>query len=571
MFCSRAEPALVSQRVEITVDKACDLVVSAAVLTAGVSGRPERVYKNLPGKERPIDGAMRWRPAGGVSSCGLAYMTAVENKIADQCAHDGDPEVLRTSHSLKARPGRRYRFWQIAALVPEVMHLQPELQAARLVSMNHELGFEELRARNRAEWDELWKSRVVLVGAERRWQEMADAAFYYLNSSVHSSAPASTSIFGLATWKNYHYYYGHVMWDIETFLVPVLSMVQPHAAVAILEYRYRSIRGASNNARLFGLRGLMFPWESAPSTGDEAAPMPGSASWHEDHVTLDVALAFAFHARITGDGEFIKTRAWPILAGVAEWLESRVVKTARGYEICETMGIAERVDTADNAAFTNFSAKLALRAALEIGEIAGGSVKPVWREIADGLVVPTEDGAVISYDGYRDDDEKGATPDPLAVVFPLCYPLSPECERATLARFLPMAKDYIGSPMLSAFYGVWSAWSGDRAQAAQLLDEGYAAFLHDRFMQTLEYRPDKFPEQPRAGPFFANLGGFLMGLLLGFPAIIPDQGDPQAWARRPVTLPLGWEGIEVERVWIRGKPARLSARQAAKHALLEVG
>ena len=43
--------------------------------------------------------------------------------------------------------------------------------------------------------------------------------------------------------------------------------------------------------------------------------------------------------------------------------------------------------------------------------------------------------------------------------------------------------------------------------------------MADRFLQTLEYRPDRFPEQPMAGPFFANLGGFLMGLILGFPGI----------------------------------------------------
>ena len=58
-------------------------------------------------------------------------------------------------------------------------------------------GFDALRADNQDEWHELWKSRIKLIGAERRWQEMADAAFYYLNSSVHPSSPASTSIFGI--------------------------------------------------------------------------------------------------------------------------------------------------------------------------------------------------------------------------------------------------------------------------------------------------------------------------------------------------------------------------------------
>jgi hypothetical protein len=57
----------------------------------------------------------------------------------------------------------------------------------------------------------------------------------------------------------------------------------------------------------------------------------------------------------------------------------------------------------------------------------------------------------------------------------------------------------MGSPMLSAL----------RQLSADLLHEGYARFCTGRFMQTLEYREEVFPKQPRAGPFFANLGGFL--------------------------------------------------------------
>jgi hypothetical protein len=30
-------------------------------------------------------------------------------------------------------------------------------------------------------------------------------------------------MFGLATWHDYHYYFGHVMWDIETFVPPLVS------------------------------------------------------------------------------------------------------------------------------------------------------------------------------------------------------------------------------------------------------------------------------------------------------------------------------------------------------------
>ena len=121
------------------------------------------------------------------------------------------------------------------------MHGQPDYQAGRLVAYAADIGFDALRKANKECWANLWKGRIRLVGASKTWQAMADAAFFYLMSSAHSSSPSSTSIFGLATWHDYHYYYGHVMWDIETFCVPPLVFLQPDAAGAMLDYRVRNL------------------------------------------------------------------------------------------------------------------------------------------------------------------------------------------------------------------------------------------------------------------------------------------------------------------------------------------
>jgi hypothetical protein len=97
--------------------------------------------------------------------------------------------------------------------------------------------------------------------------------------------------------------------------------------------------------------------------------------------------------------------------------------------------------------------------------------------------------------------------------------------------------------------------------ALELLDEGYGQFTSARFLQTLEYRRDKFPEQPVAGPFFANMGGFLLGLLFGFTGIQPSGASVKEWSVRKAVLPEGWKSIEVERVWVRGTPMTINAPQ----------
>lgn len=570
-FCSRIEPTLVCQEIAIEADAACEIGLRAVMDAGGVDGSPVRHARSTPGEAAlDVDGSLLWRSAGSLSTCGLALVTELIG------AEDAPPPKrppfaanrLVTEYRFAVRSGRRVRLRQIASLVPDVLHKSPDQQAARLAAKARRDGFDRIRAANRAAWDEIWQGRIQLIGADSRWQSIADAAFFYLNTSVHSSSPASTSIFGLATWRDYHYYYGHVMWDIEAFAVPPLALLQPGAAGAILDYRSEHLLGAQRNAKLWGRRGLQFPWESAPRSGEEAAPLPGTAAWREHHVSLDVARAFSFHADITGDPEFLRARAWPVLSGVAEWLTSRVTPTPDGYDIAESMGIAERSQPVRNAAFTNMGAVVVLRAAQAAAERLGYAADPRWEALAGGISIPRRGKAIVSHDGYRTNEEKGATPDPLMGIFPFGFPLDRESEAATLALYLKSAEDYIGSPMLSALYGAWAARAGDRALALRLLDEGYGQFCAGRFLQTLEYRADRFPEQTRAGPFFANIGGFLTSLMFGFTGMEPGPEPPSAWSRRAANLPAGWSAIQIDRLWIRGHPMRLLAQQG-KAAVLE--
>ena len=562
-FASREDPTLVCQEMTLRVDGPCDLSVRAGLDARGVDGRALRHLRDTPGVSEPTcDGALLWESAGGYTQAGCAYVTSMSGGEAADAEPDR-PALsvgrLISTYAFRARSGVAYRLEQVAALAPSVLHADPDRQAARMAAKARFDGFATLRRENRTRWRDLWRSRIRLVGASERWQALADAAFFYVMSSVHASSPASTSIFGLATWHDYHYYYGHVMWDIEAFTAPVVSLIQPHAAEALLDYRLRSLPAAFSNAKLMGRRGAQFPWESAPSTGQEATPLPGRGAWHEDHVSLDVAHAFAFHAAVTGDEEFRREKAWPVLSAVSAWIASRVTARARGCSIDESMGIAEREQTVDNSAFTNMAAVVVLQDTLALARATGHQADPAWETIARRLRIPRRGPMIVSHDRFRFNEEKGATPDPLMGLWPFGYRASAREEEATLTAYLDHADDYIGSPMLSALYGVWAARLGDRRRALRLFEEGYARFAHGRFDQILEYRPDKFPEQPMAGPFFANMGGFLSGLLLGLPRLHPSAAEPATWPQANVVLPAGWRAIEVDALQIRGRSYRLTA------------
>jgi trehalose/maltose hydrolase-like predicted phosphorylase len=574
-FCSRTQPSVTLQEVAVRLDSAADLVLRASLDPSDVAGRWLRRETSTPGEAKPaVDGSMLWGTLGDMGSVGLAYATEFTGaqEVRRAIVDSGRETPLSTDYALRARPGRRYRLRQIASLVPDVSHSAPERQAVRLTARAADDGFDELRRQNAAAWAEIWRGRIELVGAEPRWQELADAALFYLVSSTHRASPASTSIFGLAQWTDYHYYYGHVMWDIEAFCVPPLAVLQPAAARSLIDFRSRGVPAARRNARMLNREGIQFPWEAGMRAGEEAAPGAGTASWHEDHVSLDVAWAALQLAAATGDERYLRETVWPIVEGVAEWLVSRAERSERGFEIRRAMGIAERVLASDNEAYTNLGARVVLERAIKVARRLGVPVRPAWEELLHGLVVPMDakGRTVISHDGWRPNEEKGKTPGPLAGIFPFGYRLDATIERATIERYLRLARDYLGSPMLSPLYGAWAARIGRREQALQLLEEGYGQLIGPRFLQTLEMRPDREPEKPNAGPFFANLGGFLSSLLFGFTGIELGEGEPSTWPAREVVLPAGWEEIRVERLWIHGQPARLTARHGAATATLEL-
>jgi protein-glucosylgalactosylhydroxylysine glucosidase len=131
------------------------------------------------------------------------------------------------------------------------------------------------------------------------------------------------------------------------------------------------------------------------------------------------------------------------------------------------------------------SACLVLRDAIMAAQRLGKAIDPCWPQIAANMVLPKRGKVIVSHEAYRRNEEKGSTPDPLMGVFPLGFDLDEETERATLVYYLGTARRYIGSPMLSALYGVWAARTGNRQLSADLLHEGYARFCSARFMQSL--------------------------------------------------------------------------------------
>jgi hypothetical protein len=67
------------------------------------------------------------------------------------------------------------------------------------------------------------------------------------------------------------------------------------------------------------------------------------------------------------------------------------------------------------------------------------------------------------------------------------------------------------------------------------------------------------------GCFLTNFGSLLQTAMLGFTGLRVNEGN---WAKFPASLPVGWGGIEIDRIFVRGEAKRLVATDGAPAKLL---
>jgi hypothetical protein len=358
------------------------------------------------------------------------------------------------------------------------------------------------------------------------------------------------------------------MWDIETFAVPPLLLVEPESARSILDYRARHLDAARLNARLAGWKGALFPWESCPIHGEEVTP--GSSAPTKSHVALDVALAFAAFVHATGDQDYLRRSAWPVIHDVAEFVESRTERTQRGFELRDMTGPAEADPPRNNNAFVNMAARVLIGEAMAFAKQLGEQPRRRWAELAECIVLPRVGHGrhIPNYDDYRIDQLKAGTPESAAGIFPVGFRVPANVERATFQYAVDeQAPRYVGTAMLSAFLAYYATRIGRPDQAAELLESGYGDFINEPYLETDEFTRQA-PEQPRTGPMFANIGGYLTTLLYGYPGLRLGPDEPATWAERDVVLPGAWKAIHVERLWMRGEEWSLAAEAGSPSATL---
>ncbi|MFD9123328.1 glycoside hydrolase family 65 protein [Kitasatospora sp. NPDC059571] len=290
--------------------------------------------------------------------------------------------------------------------------------------------FDALAHRHAARWAALW--RRMRIEADFGGAAAVNLDLFHL-LQTYSEHSADLDVGVPARGLHGEAYRGHVFWD-ELFVLHLLNLRFPELARAVLGYRHRRLDAARHAARQAGLRGAMYPWQSASDGREESQQRhlnPLSGRWLPDHSHLQrhVGSAVAYnvwqHYQATGDVEFLASTGAEMLleiarfwASLARWDPARERYSIRGVvgpdEYHDAYPWSDRPGLDDNA-YTNVLASWVLARALDTldllppprrDELADrlaldAAETDAWQEIGRRLHVPFHDGVISQFEGYE--------------------------------------------------------------------------------------------------------------------------------------------------------------------------
>jgi trehalose/maltose hydrolase-like predicted phosphorylase len=446
----------------------------------------------------------------------------------------------------EVRKGTRYTFTKYIAASREDWggDARTDLE---LATKARATGFDKLLARHVDAWHDLWKADIVVDRDEAVQRALHSDLYYLLSNTTVGTAWAMGAC---ALTPNYA---GHVFWDSDSWVFPALLLLHPERAKSIVMFRHRTMQGARDRAKQYGVEGLMYPWESDPQKGVDVTPHFAYGVFREIHVNADIAIAQWQYYLATGDTRWLKQYGWPVIQGVATFWKSRVTydKAKDRYEILHVTSPDEAYDDVPNDSFTNAAAAKALRIATRAAALVGATADPEWTEIANKMYIPFDAKAQRHYDFDPSVPHDKITWMGSSLAW-LMYPnldlaMSPDVRRNDFDFQLQALRTHGDNPneMMMVMLTVGAAELGDADAAGNWIERNLVGFLKPPFNVRSETATNN------AGYILATSAGFLQSFIYGLTGLrIDDKGLDAEYA--PV-LPPDWKSVTLKNVSFRGE------------------
>ena len=371
-------------------------------------------------------------------------------------------------------------------------------------------------------WSYIWNTVSITVDNPELSLNVNSSLFYLLSAFPAFCLPLEdvdlypfvfygVSPGGLGNGGDGEDYWGHVFWDQDLWMLPNVMFLFPEMVKQSILYRIRVLPGARTKAENYGYRGAMYPWESA-RTGVDVCPGEIYAKYQQ-HVTADVVYAIRQYVYATGDwGILSDGGGWDLVRDTADFWVSRVQWNGENFVIDKVMDPDEYHYNVNNSCYTNASAKLNLKFAIEAAERLEHPVDDRWRMISNdnhGLKIPfdTVNQYHPEYDGYT-----VGTKIKQASVVLLGYPLMFDMDSTVRKNDIIIYEKCTaqGPAMTYSMYTIGMLELGDVATAASLFKVQFKNITKP-FKIWNEYA-----QAYGCTNFLTGIGGFLQSLYFGY-------------------------------------------------------
>ncbi len=436
---------------------------------------------------------------------------------------------------ISIKKGESASLWAIAAECSTADFADPYNESDRQTIYAIRQGRSNLASRHESEWASLWRSDIKVEGNDELAAHV-HSSLYNIYSSIRENSRRSIAPMGLTSDK----YYGHIFWDADTWILPVLAVLHPELARSMIDYRTDRLPAAKRKAAAYGYDGAMFPWES-DHRGEESTPTFALTGPLEHHVTADVARGAWLYYCVSADTAWLRSKGYPLLEECARFWADRVSPTVSAdkgvrYTVRNVVGADEYAIGVDGDAFTNAAASKALEYAASAAESLGIAPDPLWREIAGRMEYHfMADGRIMKeHAGYNGEMTKQADVELLA--FPLGIMKDPEQIRDNIEYYSTKIDSTGGPAMSHSAMAVNYARMGEAEKAARLIDRSFRPNIRGQFI-SLSETPGNDETY-----FMTAAGGLLQAIVFGYCGLeITDKGIEQL----PSTLPKGIKSVTV--------------------------
>ena len=483
----------------------------------------------LRNRQIPLMTASAYTPTGKYLSATTSSFYFEGSDKPDLVFTDDDKQQPTLGFEKMLKKGESITFYLIGSMATTETYTDPISETARLNIYTYLTGPEKIIKQHKTTWNSFWeKTDIVIDGAPELNKDIRQMMFF-INSFVPEGTDYSSACMGLGrdAWGY------KTLWDADFWIYPALLLINPEAAKSMLEYRWKRLNMAKQNALAHGYKGAMFPWESG-SSGEEQTSLLYLTGPFQHHITSNVGLAFWRYYTVTQDKDWLKKRGYPLLKEVAAFWVSRAEKNEQGtYEIRNVVSADEHAINVDNDAFTNAGAISVLKAATKAARIVDEKPDHSWNTVANGLVIRSFDNGITrEHDTYNGETIKQAATN--LASFPLDIITDKALMQRNLDYYEPRVDEH-GPNMTWPMYAGAAARAGNPDKALYFFEKALLPYKKGPFaiLALRPYLTTTF--------FGTSSGGLLQAFIMGFGGLhFTEEGLIQ---KDPV-LPKKWRSIE---------------------------